>query len=131
MRCSKQIHNNFIYFRYKCDPSFNYIKFYKCYKKDNPHNYVKSRVFCYGKKGKGGLVIVEGTRKSRDNLHQSCGGSSSQQILAIRNPNFPTRVPQHDARVNRRLTIKTSMKMEMVIELKVIKCLSFLVRLNL
>lgn len=71
MRCSKQIHNNFLYFRYKCDPSFNDIKFYKCNKKDNPHNYVKSRVFCYGKKGKGGLVIVEGTRKSRENKNHS------------------------------------------------------------
>ncbi|KAI5441954.1 hypothetical protein KIW84_011132 [Lathyrus oleraceus] len=54
----------------------------------------------------GNTPMVSSTNQYHpSNLHQSCGGSSSQQVLALRNPNFPTRVPQHDARVNRRLEL--------------------------
>ncbi|XP_058739697.1 uncharacterized protein LOC131611875 [Vicia villosa] len=65
-RSSRRAENNSLHFIYSCDPGFKYTTSFKFNESFNRDGGVSTWVFCYGRAGRGGLVVIEGKRKSRE-----------------------------------------------------------------
>jgi len=65
----RRVQTDFLHFRYKCDRSFQAVMSFKFNETFNAHGCIMTWVFCYGRAGKGGLIVVEGKKRSKEAKH--------------------------------------------------------------
>jgi len=65
----KRVQSDFIHFSYKGDKSFQDVTTFKFKETFNSHGCIMTWVFCYGRGGKGGLIVVEGKKRSKEAKH--------------------------------------------------------------
>jgi len=65
----KRVQTNFLCFCYKGDQRFQEVTSFKYNETFNSHGCIMTWIFCYGRAGKGSLIVVEGKKRSKEDKH--------------------------------------------------------------
>lgn len=65
----KRVQSDFLHFSYNSDQRFQVVTTFKFKETFDSHGCIMTWVFCYGRAGKGGLIVVEGKKRSKEDKY--------------------------------------------------------------